>query len=517
MQRWTLPVSALFVAFLALTAWLSYQVAVRFLETNGMQLFRNAFNEENYPPSPAEVDELLNEIETSNTDVSDPNQGYFYIDLLARRAWNHPESSRDDLHEAIRASQEMYRDYDYFRPYLVRWMIYLYAAAGLPSKVELWQTEAIARDPASLEYVRYFQIAALLSRDDFAGARALLEDELGSDEPRPTAAGLAIAGYSILGDQERAAEYEQYIDKYGFIDDYFKHMYASHLIESGRYADARVVLDELGIKPENDPDDARRLALILAGLNGIDDSKTTAMIDLAILTTRRQISRDGFIAELLADLYRIEEDPAYLVRLLELAGQQPDNALISYYVAMSAANCWEFHREDLMPVEGSWSMPTDLTDEESLLLSRPPADWARDAYELANSDYEIINSGLLLATVLAWPDGLPGVSGDNLREAVEVLGRVMGDPGVENTLATQRLIDYELFLIDEQVNNARSAFPWFDSAVNHVVIDYLNRQREHFKDIVSLEPLSYRDDLVAGPEENTLPVASDAAGMTFDE
>jgi len=508
MQRWTGPVVILFVAFLATVAYLSYQVAVNFMSWQNTRSFEDAFSEENYPPNAQQTTEMLRQIRDSDLYNGQPEVGWYYLDLLARNAWNHPDTAVDDLHEAIRVSTDIYRDYDYMRPHLIRWNMYIYYAAGLPMKVEMWESEAIAKDPSSLEYVRFMQMGSRILADDLDGARELLVDEIGEGEPRPTVAGLAVAGYSLLGEMDTAAVYEELIHKYGLEhDEYFKHSYSGFLVEQQRYDDALAILNEVKANPHKDPHDAQQLALINAGLYGINSVECQEMVELSLATTRRALTTEDLSAELHAQLYRIEEDPAHLPGLIELYRSYPDRFNVTYAMLISALACRELH----LPAEpgGLVDPPAAIAPpnaDEEVLLSKSLETWARESLELAQHDYERQMSEAVLAAVLVYPDQ-GDLTRDRLDQSIAALKRCLGDPDTAGSIDSQRIPDYDYILLDEAVIAAREANPDYDRAVNHAVIDYMNRRREIFLDVAKTKPFIYRDTVA--PAQNVLNVIVD--------
>lgn len=76
-------------------------------------------------------------------------------------------------------------------------------------------------------------------------------------------------------------------------------------------------------------------------------------------------------------------------------------------------------------------------------------------------------------------------------QSVNHLRLALGDPELPDAVLSERVPDYETFLLDEQVQAARAADHGYDEAVHRAVIDYLNRRQELFAEVVKLQPLSY--------------------------
>ena len=125
-------------------------------------------------------------------------------------------------------------------------------------------------------------------------------------------------------------------------------------------------------------------------------------------------------------------------------------------------------------------------------MSLHPSEYARDALALAKASEELHAAHLVMARALLYPYRGTACPPETVDTSLRHLRIALGDPAETDAVVTQRMPDYEYFLQDTYVMQMRHDNPHFDSEVHRAIIDYLNRRRELFSDVVEIQPIPYR-------------------------
>lgn len=483
-QRLTLNV-IIIVVLLGSAAYFSYQVFVAYSQSQAVKKLRErAFSAENFPPPASEVGPLIAEVERKLAQVGGDQLRLMHMQLLLLRASYYPEQSVADLRQALSIGQEFYalpniRE-DLLAPELAR----VYLIAGLPAKLERWQAEALTVAPQERPLIRYLQIYGRILSDAPQSARLLIAKELDERGSLPDIKLLALCGYTVLDDLESADDMAAEVAAREQMPLLFRYPYADYLMGREQFAAAEDQLRQaIGADPappdvsEIDPDDALLLATAIAGHAGLGEPDVLRLLEQAAHSTRYPRSVDGAAAAVANSLFWATGDQAWWGELKRLHEQQPEDANVALALADAS-----LHR---LPAGTASEAESEAAPESG------PLAYARAALALASTDYERQAAHLLMAR--AWPSqpSTEAQTEATLEDSVRHLQIALGDPKLSVAVVSERMPDYELFLLDRQIIAAREADPAYDEAVHRAIIDYLNRRQELFADAVSLAPLSY--------------------------
>jgi hypothetical protein len=264
----------------------------------------------------------------------------------------------------------------------------------------------------------------------------------------------------------------------------FRYTYSDYLRERGRFVESEAELrlaigaDEAGADPAGvDPDDALLLAAAIAGQRGLDDPEVRLLLARAAQSTRYPRTAAGSAAMVAGLLYWATEERSWWDELLVLRDEHPAD----FAVALACGDAALL----------SHTAPAPAAEESAQLPPMDAAAYAETALALAASQSELQAAHLLLARAYAarQPDGTD--SGPAYTQSASHLRLALGDPVLPAAVISERVPDYEVFLLDEHVQAARARDAAYDEAVHRAVIDYLNRRQQLFGEVVRLEPLDY--------------------------
>lgn len=474
------------IGLLGVAAYLSYQVALAFIQGQAVTGLRDrVFSEEHYPPPASEVEAIIEEVEAKLEQLGGDELRLMQMNLLLLRASYYPERSADDLRQAISIGQDFYALPGVREELLAPELTRMYLFACLPAKLERWQTEALTVAPGQRPLLRFLQIYSRIVSDAPLAARALVDEELARRGSLPVTRLLALASYTALGDLAAADEYADAAVEQTSMPVAFRYTYGDYLRERGRFAEAEAEL-RLAIGAEGssaepagiDPDDALLLAAAIAGQRGLDDPEVRQLLARAAESTRYPRTAAGSAATVAGMLLWATEDAAWWDALLAQRAEHPADFTVALSLGDAALA--------ITPEAGS---AVEEGPEPSAALNA--ASYASEALALAASQSELQAAHLLLARAYAAPQP-DGTDSESMHtQSVNHLRLALGDPELPDAVLSERVPDYETFLLDEQVQAARAADHGYDEAVHRAVIDYLNRRQELFAEVVKLQPLSY--------------------------
>ncbi len=478
------------LAFVAAIGYLSYSTAVSYLRWRAAEDIRTrSADQADGKTTPEEYRQLLSDTRTAVDRLGGDDLKLLYVEQLVNHSWRFPDETVDCLRDAIAIGQELYRSQDLADEYLIYRLSYAYLAAGLPTKLERWRAEALTQAADSRPYLRYLEFWGRIMQDDLEGARQLVEKELATRRDVKAIRGLALVCYSALDDIEAAKEFEDSLVQDDPSDYYFARSYADYLMKQGDFKGAQeLLLNMMGADVEG-PDYALYLAIAYAGESGLDDPKVIRLLETSTMTTRVHITLPGASAGAASWLYDYTGDTQWLERLQDIAAKNTDDFYVMLSLAVSAMDNAQkrAERQTLSPMNSGDQGPTGHQ-----LLSQHPSEYARDALALAKSNEELQAAHLDMARALLYPYKGTACPPERVDASLRHLRIALGDPAETDAVITQRVPDYEYFLQDAHVTRMRQDNPHFDSAVHRAIIDYLNRRRELFSDVVEIQPIPYR-------------------------
>lgn len=490
MKQWSLPVVVLVLAFVAAIGYLSYSTAVNYLRWRAAEDLRTrSADQADGKTTPEEYRQLLNDTRNAVDRLGGDDLKLLYMEQLVNHSWRFPDETVDCLREAITIGQELYRCQDLADEYLIYRLSYAYLAAGLPTKLERWRAEALPQAPDSRPYLRYLEFWGRFMQDDLRGARQLVEKELATRRDVKAIRGLALVCYTGLDDIEAAKEFEDALEQDDPSDYYFARSFADYLMKQGDFRGAQEQLLNVMDPDVEDPDYAQYLAVAYAGELGLDDPKVIQLLETSALTTRVHITMPGAYAGAASWLYEYTSDTQWLERLQNIVAKNTDDFYVMLSLAASAMDTVKelAEKHTLNSMSGDYPEPTGHQ-----LLSRHPSEYARDALALAKANEELQAAHLVMARALLYPYKDSSCPSAAIDTSLCHLSIALGDPSEQNAVVTQRVPDYEYYLQDVYVTRMRQDNPYFDSEVHRIIVDYLNRRRELFADIVMVPSLPYR-------------------------
>lgn len=491
--KWSPLAIALLIALLAALGYFSYQGARAYLRWQAIRYFQvQAFDD--WPPAPEKLDSLMPEIQEKVDRYGGDTLRLMDMDLLMLHSWYRPEVSVDDLRAALALGQDLYRGGQVEPHGMLRQLSYGYTAAGLPAKLERWQAEVQARAPQLRYYIRFYQVYGRIISDDPESARQLIKDEVAGAGKDNSTNVLALSSYLLLDDLDEAAMYAPLVEQHKPQDNLFQFYYALFLQRQGDFQAALQEYRAFMTDSPADPDDATAQLVPLVGLSGFNDPKVAELLDTATHSTRNPASREAVEAMVAYQLYEITQDDVWRQRISELREQVPADC----QVALAQAYAYLFDAEQLADAaagegqSGAAQQEPPPAGQSAAALSRLALQEALAADKLAQTNVERQQTCLMLAIVyanLAMADPTAGVA--PLDQSVRYLRMALGDPREPDAVKSQRVPDYEYFILDDQVQAARSANSAYDRTIHRVIIDYLNRRQQLFSDVVPLPPLDY--------------------------
>jgi tetratricopeptide (TPR) repeat protein len=293
---------------------------------------------------------------------------------------------------------------------------------------------------------------------------------------------MLTAAYHLLGLEHEAHQFALEDGQLGSMSSNIRLNYAQFLLESGRFVEAENLLRQNLKDLGGDPGRSLELALCLIITRGIDDAEVGRLLDTAAGSTREPMSAEGARAVCLGAAYALDGNTERAEQLLELARLHPDD----YHVRSAvAALSVEFMRREV-------NLDSSADVIRSYSGVGDPVGLARRMLDAADTPGHLQDAQLQLALALVYAARQsPGQQRELLAEAADHLRTALGAGEGAATPETDRMPDYDTYLLDQAVRDLRSGNPDFDTAIHHAVVDLLNQRRTMFKDVVELPPLEY--------------------------
>jgi hypothetical protein len=285
--KWSPLAVTLVVALLVALGYFSYQAAHAYLRWQAIRYFTaEAFDP--WPPDPERLDRLVPEIRQKAGKYGGNTLRLICMDLLMLHSWYRPETSVNELREALKVGQDLYRNGEVEPHRMLRQLSYAYTAACLPAKLERWQAEVQARAPQLRHYIRFYQVYGRIISDEPGGARELIESEVAAfGQDYPTSA-LALSGYLLLDDLDSAAMFAPLVEAHRRATACFSSI--TRCFAAARNSRPRSSSTALMTDSPADPDDALAQAVLLAALYGLSDPEVVALLQNATRSTRNLAS-----------------------------------------------------------------------------------------------------------------------------------------------------------------------------------------------------------------------------------
>jgi hypothetical protein len=226
----------------------------------------------------------------------------------------------------------------------------------------------------------------------------------------------------------------------------------------------------------SDAEVSQQLATALIGAYGTEDGKAREALAVAAGSTRFPRSAEGARAMSYAQLYGLTQRGRWLNELRSLAAQHKSDALVQSSLAGAC-------------LEGSdWLLSHEAEagqEADAQALVREALEHARLCEELAVNDAQKQVAQLLFArAAMHAPEG----GSADKAQALWRLGKALGAPDIPGSVESQRVPEYELFLLDKHVQLWREKDEGFDGEVARLVSEYLTRRKALFSDIFQPKP-----------------------------
>lgn len=468
------------VALAAITAYLIYGAVTNYRSFQEISSLSEEFYKEDVKPEQldSKIAAVREHLETSPS----PPLKLLLFDMLLFKAYYFPDDSVAPLSEALELGQEQYRTLKEARGPIGAQLAFGYLYAGLPTKLETWRVEVAARDPQYRPQLSLLAFYGHVLSDDLAGAQALVDAEAKDYGQSLQTRAMVTAAYHTLGLEHDSRQFALEPEQLSGIGSSLGQAYALFLLETGDYVRAEELLRRSLDELQGDPGRALELALCLAVTRGIDDAEVRRLLDIAAESTRDPMSRDGAEALCLAGCYALDGNTAHAENLLDMADRAGDDF---HVLAAIAELSLEFARKGVdldLAFPGRASGPAAIDD---------PAGLARRLIDSAATPVRLQRAHLQLA--LALTESAKGMVEPRhvLAEAVDHFAIAIGSGDGSAMPATDRMPDYDIFLLDPTVMELRRDAADFDREIHRAVIDLLNRRREMFKNVVSLPSVEY--------------------------
>jgi hypothetical protein len=481
----------LFVLLVGTGVYLVYRIGQVVVQASVANAIRHEVFTDHYPPLPTEVDGQLARVRKAYETASGWQLGVMLVDVLLAKAWNQPEGSSAEIHEALALGERYYpqavrQQYSEWRGRMEHRLAWAYLYAGLPARLETWAASAKAASPELEPELDLMLVSGRITRDDLGGVQELIDEEFTKAPGNPENRALAVAGYALLGRRSKARELAAGLDKSIVnVSPNLQWYYTYYLCQEGQFDQAAPVMRELHRSLREGPDSANDLAVCVAGAKGVDDADVVRLAQAAAQSTREPRSLQGVLADIAAELYAWNPREDLARTLVDTAQAHPDDfdAQLALASAKLAAQSWEQYDEN-----GARRALRLTAPGEDLL---PSFDVSLEAAaRLAGSPRRKRDVHLLRAVSLAQSMGGTFVAGD-LDQSVRELRMALGDPAVPGAVPGDAPPEFETYLLDSGVRAARLGSKQFDTAVHRAVIDYLNRRRELFKGLDVGDKLEY--------------------------
>jgi len=462
-----LSASLFAILFLAALVYVSYQTAVVVMRTAALRKYqRTIYAAGKYPPEPKDIKQLAAEISRKADRLGGDDLKSMQFDILSYEAWCYPDEQVDTLHVALPLGEQLYQRMPDNRLFIGDRLVWSYVYTALPGQVEHWMDET-AREPSLRSTVLYYVLSARLMRDDLAGARKLIEDEL-AQSPSAETQTFALVGYTMLNDLDVASRYEQSFQGDTYFPALYSYVLGDYLIEQGRFGDAYIHLSQAMESTTNgvlNADDAATLLVAYAGEHGLNqDPYADQLSERAAQSTHNARGQSSVKAWTLAELYRIrgKSEDWQLLQALVSSGKPRYNIAAAYAAARL------YYRD------GTASMVPLLSAVEL----------AQRALELAQDGRERQEANLIMARALLLPVSGQPASAEERAISLTHLRCALGDPQADGSVQSQRVPEYSEYLLDENVRAARLADQQFDVGVHAAITEYLARREALYADVV---------------------------------
>jgi hypothetical protein len=498
MSRWGVTVVVLVLVLLGTGGYLVYKVS-RAVAGNftAVSLQNSIFSAANYPPDASQLPAAEAQVRRAYQNYGGWQLGVMLHDLLLLQAWAHPDASIAPLRESMQLGTRYYpelkREGNEWQDFIGSKIAWGYLYAALPQRVDSWGKSYAAATPSAYDSMLLMRINAAIQRDDLVGAQALVAAEVEKAKTTKSNQALAIAACIGIGDLEQARRCAKDYQYSPGVDAYVKHYYAAYLMDQQRFSEAKAIGDELfGTRP--DPDDAMFLAAAQAGAQGLDDAEVRRLIETGAGSSRSPRSVAGAEAWVAVYLYLVTYDDQYARRIMALRAAHMDD----FEVVCAELECGLYRQLHRLYDDAGQPRLAALDFAGGAALPEPNI-LAPEVLRLADTPGRRQTAHMLAANVLCLQARAAQFDHRLLMQAAGELRRALGDPGTDNTVATERVADYDVVLLDPIVRQARRADVVFDEAVNHAVVDFLNRRRDLFSTLDPGPALSYRK--AGGPEQ----------------
>ncbi len=396
--------------------------------------------------------------------------------LLLQEAWYFPDESVSPLSEVIESGEQNYWDYERAREMVGPELAFAYLYAGLPAQLDEWQAQVVVQEPHKRYRVRFLQAAGKLLSDNLLAARQIVDNELLTGANTSRGKGFALLCYSMLEDFEAAQALELDDETIATFDLNQQLAYADLLLRQNDHKAAIDLYISLIKQTDFSPERHLELAVPMTALSGIDHPQVHDELMLATTSTRRKISLAGTQAMVFAKLLQVNIEGKWISELEQLTIDHPTD----FWVQAS-------HLESQLQVR----------KETILNLAHSPQPLISPAYpdltELAQTGHQQQWACLLQATAAAFSYREDPVTyGDGLDISLQFLSQALGDPNTKGAIASTRIPDYEMFVLDPIINQLRRTNPAYNAGVNHAIVDYLRRVQDRYEDVIEPKQLDYR-------------------------
>jgi hypothetical protein len=483
----------LLAALVLATAVFSYYIYEAYQRSQEMSgIIESYFAAEAYPPSVSEISTALERVRAQRGNDDSPQLDLMLMDLLLIRARYYPDDSISNIKEAISLGQQLYAKQQQnssfaasMEQYVSRQLTNAYLMALLPAKLVRWQSEVIAVEPQSREFMKLVEVYAFILADELENAEATIQEELARN-PRSARNHVFAAGaYMMLGKPEDAAEFEAPEVELGTLAPYLQLLYADMLAWQGRVEEAyEIYVGIAGGFPQN-PEDALLLLPYEVHLLGQDHERVRELAATAAQTTRMELTAAGAIALALEELDSLVPHANSGNSLRSLADTHPED----FYVQLALAR----YLSSQPVLQASAATPDDSVAAPSeTQVDGELEQLSRSLMKQAASTVEQQQANLLAARSIC--RSVTPNSTVKLEAALTHFRDAMGNPEATSSVP-DRVPDYDEFLLLPEVQHARRLSPAFDNGLNSTVTSYLNTRQDIFAEVVTLPDLAERQSI----------------------
>lgn len=426
------------------------------------------------------IHSLVGELRDLNDKDNDPYYRVLLFMLLLQEAWYYPEESVAPLSEAFKSGEGIYWDFERAREMVGPELAFAYLYAGLPAQLDEWQAQVVIQEPHKRYRLRFLQAAGKLLSDDRLAARQLVEKELEVGATTPRGKAFALVCYMLLEDYNAAQALGLGAETIAIFDLNQQLAYAELLMFNGDYLAAVEQYRSLVEHSDFSPERHFELAVPMAALSGIGHPQVQAELAIATGSTRRPTSLAGTEAVVISELLRYSVAGNWEYDLAQLALDHP-------------ADFWV--QAALLDSKLQATRQSTSTTGDAALQSTPTplAVTASGLLELAQTKHEQQWANLLLATTAAYGyRSDPTANPAGLDNSLMFLKRALGDPHTDGSVESNRMPDYEMFVLDPVINHLRNTDQGYNAGINHAIVDYLRRIQERYADVVDTKQLEYR-------------------------